>query len=117
MVNSDSRLSLRGLLNPREQTARHIDAHDRAALVTGEETALPSQSATGNDVLVLVAGQQADAGGREVWGRWGLRRRTNLRPDPDIESDYSPISGNVDCHEVVFVVPDDLPGPCLVIGE
>ena len=38
---------------------RRVDAHDRAALVAGEEAALPLERAAG-DVLVRVARQQAE---------------------------------------------------------
>src|SRR4051812_2850488 len=116
MRTGDSIL-LRRYLSPLEQTARHVNAYDRAVLVAGEEATLPRQTATGDDVLVLVARQQADFSSREVWRQFGLRRRTDLRLDSDFEPERGPIDTNVERHEVVLVIPDDLPGPRLVIGE
>ena len=72
---------LGGRRNPAEQPASEVDPHDRAALVAGEEAALPLQTAAGDDVLVAVAGQQADLGRRVVRGQFAVRRRTDLRLD------------------------------------
>src|SRR5262249_41892115 len=105
------------LLPPREQPPRHVNAHDYAALVTGEEAAQPLHTAFSDDVLVLVARQQADGSRCKVWRGWGLRRRTDLRPDSDIDLERGPIGANVERHKVVLVIPDDLAGPRLVIGK
>src|SRR5262245_26411618 len=62
-------LLLRGRRGPVEQPAGEVDTGDRAGLVTGEEAAQPLHAAVGHDVLVPVAGQQADTERRVVRGQ------------------------------------------------
>jgi hypothetical protein len=52
--------------NPVEQPACEVGPGDRTTLVAGEEAALPLQAAAGDDVLVRVAGQQAETVRRKI---------------------------------------------------
>src|SRR5262245_31050371 len=102
---------------PPGHPAREVDADDRAALVAGEEAALPLQRAGGDDVLVPVARQQAEVGGRGVRGQLAVRPRPDLGLDPDLEPQPLPDRADRERHDVVLVAPDDLACPRLVIGK
>jgi hypothetical protein len=62
----------------------------RAALVAGEEAARAPHAAVGDDVLVGVAGEQADLGRRVARGQLLVRRRTDLRVDIGLSVSSSP---------------------------
>jgi hypothetical protein len=51
-----------GVGTPLEQAAGEITACDLHVLITGEEAALPFQTALGDDAVVGVAGKEADGG-------------------------------------------------------
>jgi hypothetical protein len=63
-----SAASPRDRRNPGEEPAGEVDAHDRAALVAGEQAALPLYRVAGDFVLLGVAGQQAELERRVVGG-------------------------------------------------
>src|SRR4029453_19348912 len=100
--------SLRKRRNPLEQPTSKVDAHDRAALVAGEEATLPLQTALGNDLLISVAGEQADGSRRVVGRHLAIRCCTHLRFDPDLERQVHFIECDDERHDVNVVPPDDL---------
>ena len=55
-------ITLRVSEPPLEQAAGEITASDLHVLITGEEAALPFQTALGDDAVVGVAGKEADGG-------------------------------------------------------
>jgi hypothetical protein len=65
-----------------------VDPGDRARQVAREKAALALETTAGDDVLVRVAGQQAEVGGRMIWGSWvfaaarisGLIRTSSFSP-------------------------------------
>src|SRR5580693_9000803 len=76
------------LLDPGGQPPGQVDAGDRAARVAGKEAALARVLAVGDDVLV--AGEQADVERRGVGWRFLVRRRPDLRLDPDLHLQARP---------------------------
>src|SRR6478736_4483422 len=102
------------------QPPGQVDASDRAARVAGEEAALARVLAAGNDVLV--AGEQADLERRRVRRRFLVRRRPDLRLDPDLHPQChplahlraSPVDPDGERHDLVLVAAGYLPGARLV---
>src|SRR5215216_4127363 len=105
-----------GSRNPVEQPAGEIDAENRAALVACEKAALPLERAACDDIVVPLAGQQTELEWIMVWRRL-LVCRTSRWFHPNLESEARPIRVDSECHDLVLVAPDDLPGPRLIIRE
>src|SRR5919108_823900 len=106
-----------GRPDPPGEPACQVDPDHRAAVVAGEEAALPLERAAGDDVLVAVARQQADIGGLDVGGQLLVRRGADLRPDPDLQPQPGPVGADGGRHGVELVAADQLPGPRGVVGE
>ncbi len=96
------------LLDPAEEPASEVYSHDRATRVAGEEAAMPLEFAAGDEVLVAVAGQQAELGRLGVPGRCLLSGLTDLRFDPHRKPEPGPICVNGERHHGVFVSPGNL---------
>src|SRR5690242_19670167 len=102
------------------QPPGEVDASDRAARVAGEETALARVLAGGDDVLV--AGEQADLERRRVRRRFLVRRRPDLRLDPDLQPQCHLLGHSLACpvdpegerHDLVLVAASHLPGARLI---
>ncbi len=103
--------------NSDEQPAGEIDSHDRAILGAGEKTALSIEAPTGDDVLVPVAGKQAEVERRVVGRHLNLGSGADLRLQQDFEHHPRPVRGDGERHGVILIAPDDLLGSRLVVGN
>lgn len=104
-------------LDPVEETAGKVDACDRAVGVAGEVAALSLEASFGDDVLVAVAGKEADGRGRVVRGHFLVRCLADLRLDPDRQGETGAVGVDVEVYGVDLVAADDLLGLFLVVWE
>src|SRR6266699_2889322 len=106
-----------GRRHPAVEPPPEVYSRDRSALVASEEAGLPLQTATRDDVLVIVAGQQAHVGRRVVGGHFGVRCRTDLRFDPSLDRQPCPVPADGESLGVGLVPSDDLLGTRRIKGE
>src|SRR5262245_18313306 len=102
---------------PGEQPAGEVDTYDLTGLVAGEAATLSFERATGDDVRVSVARQQAESERCVIRGDLGVRGGTDLRPQEHFVSQPATIRVDGERHHIVLLIPDNLPSPRLVIEE